>query len=39
MGLPEEEVSMPSMFGFWILDAFQSQYELGLGEFQLDGYR
>ena len=29
---------MPSIFGFWVFDSFESMYELGLGEFQLDNY-
>ena len=29
---------VPNIFGFWVFDAFESMYELGLGEFQLDGY-
>ena len=30
---------VPNIFGFWVFDAFESMYELGLGEFQLDGYQ
>ena len=28
---------MPDISGFWVIDTFMNQYELGLGEFQLDG--
>lgn len=34
----EDSSIMPSIFGFWAFDAFESMYELGLGEFQLDNY-
>ena len=33
LGIHEEDEIMPSNFGFWPLDAFQSQYEHSLGEF------
>ena len=33
LGLPEELKTMNQVFGFWVLDAFQSQYELSHGEF------
>ena len=38
LGVPEENEIMPSYFGFWPLDTFQSQYEHTLGEFNLDSY-
>ena len=38
LGVPEENEIMPSYFGFWPLDTFQSQYEHSLGEFQLEAY-
>lgn len=28
---------MPDISKFWVFDAFINQYELGLGEFELDG--
>ena len=38
LGLPPEETIMNSIFDFWIMDAFQSQYEMSIGEYQLDAY-
>jgi hypothetical protein len=38
LGLSAEEAIITHVFGFWFLDAFQHQYELGLGEFQLEAY-
>ena len=33
LGLPPEEAIMRSIFDFWILDAFLSQYEMSIGEY------
>ena len=33
LGLPPKEAIMNSIFDFWILDAFQSQYEMSIGEY------
>ena len=30
---------MPNLSHIWVFDAFQNQYELGLGEFEIDSYR
>ena len=38
LGIPPEEAIMRSIFDSWILDAFQSQYEMSIGEYQLDAY-
>ena len=38
LGLPPEEAIMRSIFDFWVMDAFQSQYEMSIGEYQLDAY-
>ena len=38
LGLPPEEKIVNSIFDFWILDAFQSQYEMSIGEYQLEAY-
>ena len=38
LGLPPEEAIMRSIFDLWILDAFQSQYEMSIGEYQIDAY-
>ena len=37
-GLPAGQEVMSHIFGFWVLDAFESQYEISLGEFPLDAY-
>ena len=34
-----DESVVPDVSSIWILDAFINQYELGLGEFQIDSYR
>ena len=31
IGQSDESQVMPDVFGYWVLDAFQHQYELGLG--------
>ena len=38
MSLPEEQAIMPEVSKIWVLDAFQNQYELSLGEYQLESY-
>ena len=38
IGLPPGQEVYSSIFGFWVLDAFESQYEISLGEFPLDAY-
>ena len=38
MSLPAEQSIMPEVSNLWVLDAFQNQYELSLGEYQLESY-
>ena len=35
---PEEEI-MPSLSHFWVFNAFENQYELSLGEYEIESYR
>ena len=35
---PDEEI-MPKLSSFWVFNAFESQYELSLGEYEVDAYR
>ena len=30
---------IPKLSGFWILNAFENQYELSLGEYRVEAYR
>ena len=39
INLTEDEEIMPNLSRIWIFDAFQNQYELSLGEFEVDAYR
>ena len=43
LGVTDEEGEsaeiVPNISTFWVFDAFYNQYELGLGEFELDGIR
>ena len=34
-----EKAIVPNISNFWVFDAFINQYELGLGEFEIDSYR
>ena len=38
LGRNEETSVIPSHTGFWVTDAFQNQYELGIGEFQNENF-
>ena len=38
LGLPPGDEIMSSSMGFWVIDAFQTQYEHSLGEFSLHAY-
>ena len=38
MSLPADQSIMPEVSTIWVLDAFQNQYELSLGEYQLESY-
>ena len=38
MSLPADQSIMPEVSKVWLLDAFQNQYELSLGEYQLESY-
>ena len=39
INLDEENEIMPKLSNFWIFNAFENQYELSLGEFEVDAYR
>lgn len=38
MNFSHSEEIVPTITGIWVLDSFESMYELGLGEFATDGY-
>ena len=35
---PEDEI-MPTLSHFWVFNAFENQYELSLGEYEIESYR
>ena len=39
INLGEDNEIMPKLPGLWIFSAFENQYELSLGEFEVDAYR
>ena len=39
INLGEGDEIMPKLSGFWIFSAFESMYELSLGEYEVDAYR
>ena len=38
MGLPEDESIIADVSRFWMIDAFQSQYQQSVGEYSLESY-